>query len=568
MQKIRSDKKSDLHVFILLTLTVCFFAFNLWLWLGFKDYSIAIWESDKHMGYACETAERIALGCSLEEIFCQWVYPPLHYLPAAAFILITDHVSESIILLSLAAFLPILIPASYKLGRKLDSPTGGLTLAFIAGAFFIMSVEQTGFMLDNMLCVWIMAALYFLAASNGFRRRCDSCFFGICFGLGLMTKWSYPVFIILPFALSLTSFFGKGKLKKLVNLLLSALSAFIIAGPWYLYNLKTILIYLANNAGRTAAWTETASHKFISAPLQIIAASPDHPAINLTLSWESLPTDTPMLLGMLCVSVPFVLFHIKKKPHLSFPMLSIAGAFLFFCLSPCPETRYARPGLPLIYASALAAASSLHLFWRRIYYVAAIVLSIIFSMSWIGIPKRLLFGTELYSIHIAKTAFQDPLGAKTCFKTLNQERLAEEAAIMVSSYPMFMADHDSIIKDGTIPEYLFKYHLRKSFLAYAYLYKNKPLNELVSGMNGKNIILLRSSFSNSSLIKADALLMINSGNCIVKETYPKLSLYEIPPGNAKKYYFLKSYTGHEIQRIRCLLAYPGRSAANGASSQK
>ncbi len=227
-----------------------------------------------------------------------------------------------------------------------------------------------------------------------------------------------------------------------------------------------------------------------------------------------------------------------------------------------------RPALPLIYASMLAGISSLRLVWRRIYYVAAIVLSIIFSVSWLGIPKQLLFGTELFSINIAKTTFQDPLGVKTCFKTLNQEHLAEEAAIMVSSYPMFLADHDIIIRDGIIPEYLFKYHLRKCFLSYAYLYKNKPLNELLEGIKEKNLNALHSSFPNSTLITTDASLVINSGNCIVKETYPKLSLYTMTEISAKKYYFLKSYTGHELQRIRCIIAYPGRNAANGASAQQ
>ncbi|MCR5662834.1 MAG: glycosyltransferase family 39 protein [bacterium] len=563
MQKIRSDKKSDLYVFIILTLIVCFFALDLWLWLGFKDYSIAIWESGKHMGYACEIAEGMAIGCSLEDTFGDWIYPPLHYLPAAILILITDHVSESIILLSLAAFLPVLIPASYKLGRKLDSPTGGLTLAFIAGAFFIMSVEQTGFMIDNMLCVWIMAGLCFLAASDGFSSRGNSCLFGISFGLGLMTKWSYPVFIILPFALSLTSFFGKDKLKKLVNLLLSALSAFIIAGPWYLFNSDTLLLYLTNNAGRI----EGTPANLICPPLTIIPATASHPAINLSLSWASLPTDSPLLLGALCLSIPLVLWQIKKKPHLSFPLFSIAGAFIFLSLSPYPEQRYIRPALPLVYASMLAAISPLHLILRRLFYIPAITLAIAFSLSWAGLPEQCRLGAELFSINTAKAQFQDPLGAKTCFKTLNQERLAEEATIVVSSYPAFLADHDSIIKEGIIPEYLFKYHMQKSFLAYAYLYKNKPLNELLSGMKDKNLNLLRSSFPNSSLIKADASLVISSGNCVVRETYPQLSFCATPEKNIKKYYYLKSYTGHEMQRIRCFLACPAKRSEDLDSMQ-
>ena len=150
---------------------------------------------------------------------------------------------------------------------------------------------------------------------------------------------------------------------------------------------------------------------------------------------------------------------------------------------------------------------------------------------------------------------------------MNQECLAEEAAIMVSSYPTFLADHDTIIKDGTIPEYLFKYHLQKSFLAYAYLYKNKPLNELLAGMKDKNLNILRSSFPDSSLIAADASLALNSGNCIVKETYPQLSFCAMPGKNLKKYYYLKNYTGHEMQRIRCFLACPAKRSEYLDSAQ-
>lgn len=561
MRRIRQANRPDLHAFILLTLVICFFALNLWMWLGLKDFSIAIWESDKHMGYACETAERIALKCSIDEIFCQWIYPPLHYIPATALILWTNHASESLILLSLAAFLPVLIPASYKLGRILDSPTGGLTLAFIAGAFFIMSVQQTGFMLDNMLCCWIMAGLYLLAASDGFINRRSSCLFGLSIGMGLMTKWSYPVFIIAPFALSLTSFFGKSRLKKLFNLLLAALSAFIIAGPWYLYNLETILLYLANNAGRTAAWTETAQHNFISAPFQIIPATSNHPAINLTLSLESLPTDSHILLGMLCLSLPFVLWQIKKKPHLSFPALSIAGAFMFLSLSPCPEQRYIRPALPLIYASMLAAISPLRLSWRRLFYIPAITLAISFSLFWAGLPEQCSLGAELFTVNASKAQFRDPLGSRTCFKTLSQEALAEDAARIISSYPLFLADHDKIIKDGTIPEYLLKYYLRKSYLAYAYLYKHKHLNEILNGINDSNIYVLHSSFPQSSIIQIDTRILTNTDNVLLEETAPKSVLGTNTAKNRINYYYLKSYTGHEMQRLRCLIAYPDISVS-------
>lgn len=94
----------------------------------------------------------------------------------------------------------LLVPlgyAVYALGRRLGGPWGGLMALLANSGNLWLNWYSRGLFLEIGETLFVVAALVSYLASENFRRLGYALLFGICVGLGLLTKWAL-VFYMLP----------------------------------------------------------------------------------------------------------------------------------------------------------------------------------------------------------------------------------------------------------------------------------------------------------------------------------------------------------------------------------
>jgi len=184
-------------------------------------------------------------------------YPPLVYWLTISFYALLG----TSLIVSVSAnvvFVAMLVFSVYGIGKYLWSNKVGLLSAIFVVFTPMLAMEFKHFELDAPLTAIVALALYLLIRSEEFTNKKYSLLFGAIFGLGMLTKWTFTFFLIAPLLFAFFKCLIKCfKLKKfyLGNFLLSALIAYAIAMPWYLFNHSQILndyLYNAYTVGEMA----------------------------------------------------------------------------------------------------------------------------------------------------------------------------------------------------------------------------------------------------------------------------------------------------------------------------
>jgi hypothetical protein len=173
-------------------------------------------------------------------------YPPLYYLQEA---LILGVVSYS-------RFLPILanLPGLFLLGYctfRLAEFHVGRRWGWLAGVlpllFPLVAWTSRESLLDVSLAGWVAAAVFILWRSRMLESHSWSLLLGVVFALGMLTKWTFPGFLVFPVAYALYS--ARNRTRSLSHL---AEAVLISAAPvlfWYLPNLKSLSQRFALTSG-------------------------------------------------------------------------------------------------------------------------------------------------------------------------------------------------------------------------------------------------------------------------------------------------------------------------------
>ncbi len=186
-------------------------------------------------------------------------YPPLYYLQEA-------------LILGLASynrFLPLLsnLPGLFLLGFctfRLAEAQVGRQWAWLAGLlpllFPLVAWTSRESLLDVSLAGWVVAAVFIIRRSRMLEYRSWSLLLGVVFALGMLTKWTFVLFLVFPVAYALYS--ARKRTRSLFHLLDAAL---ISAAPvlfWYLPNLKLLAqrFALTSGTGTTLEDDPTALH--------------------------------------------------------------------------------------------------------------------------------------------------------------------------------------------------------------------------------------------------------------------------------------------------------------------
>ncbi|MBI5242494.1 MAG: hypothetical protein HY922_02270 [Elusimicrobia bacterium] len=125
-----------------------------------------------------------------------------------------------------------LLAGIWLLGGRVSGVWHGLLAAFLLWLSPFPQQLSRQVLVDLLLSAWALWCYVFFLESEGFAKKGPSLALGACIGLGTLTKWTLPIYL-LPMAFSLPGAWRKNR----VNLLRCAAAACAIAGPWLAVNI-------------------------------------------------------------------------------------------------------------------------------------------------------------------------------------------------------------------------------------------------------------------------------------------------------------------------------------------
>ena len=250
-------------------------------------------------------------------------YPPFYPMfVAAAWSLFGRTVDVA----ELANLIPValLLLSTYGIGRFVLSPISAVAAAFLVSCYPILLWLSREMLIDYWLAATVTTAIWFLLRTNSFDDRRWSVAFGITAGVGVLTKWTFPFFVALPFL-----YFAR---KNRVNAAISAAIAALISAWWYMPAASTLTQFYAMN---------TAGGRSEGDPGRI--------------TWQALLFYIRALEGYQVFAVLFVAFIAglvlclrRFDPKWTPILLWIGGGWLGLMLFQNKDPRYSAPLLPAV----------------------------------------------------------------------------------------------------------------------------------------------------------------------------------------------------------------------------
>jgi 4-amino-4-deoxy-L-arabinose transferase-like glycosyltransferase len=213
---------------------VVFIAITAW-WLAL-DQASPDGDASRHFGTAFSDRDTFLKGAQLwwfrYEPDAGAIYPPLVYLIAQIGMLGGLNVDGPVLAVNVVT-VPALAAGTFGMARLAYGRLAGLLAVLFVLATPVVIGQFHLFMLDLPLAAFVALSAWLLMASNRFADRRLSLLAGVAVGLGLLTKQTFPVFIAPLVGIILL----RGGWRQWRNILLFALPALVIAGPWYVEHL-------------------------------------------------------------------------------------------------------------------------------------------------------------------------------------------------------------------------------------------------------------------------------------------------------------------------------------------
>jgi len=136
-------------------------------------------------------------------------------------------------------FLALLLAGTWGLGNRILGRPAGILASLLLLTAPGIRLNAGEYMLDLPLAAMVVASVWTLLGTEGFSRRGRSVAFGALCGAGMLTKWSFFLFLAVPVVLVLLSGAkesrrsGGGVTGRRVNLGLALLTAVLVAAPYY-----------------------------------------------------------------------------------------------------------------------------------------------------------------------------------------------------------------------------------------------------------------------------------------------------------------------------------------------
>ena len=162
-------------------------------WLEFHT-AVETWDDDAGL-FRLAMCLQASAGGTIGPCAVGAPYPPFVPWLTSQFFADAGAADLRLALFSLWPFLLLLCVALYQGLRRAVSPMAGLA-AMALGPSIVWSLHIRGkYYTEVPLAALCVAAVVALSSSDNFRRRIPSVLFGLCLGLGLLTKWSFAFFM-------------------------------------------------------------------------------------------------------------------------------------------------------------------------------------------------------------------------------------------------------------------------------------------------------------------------------------------------------------------------------------
>jgi 4-amino-4-deoxy-L-arabinose transferase-like glycosyltransferase len=123
--------------------------------------------------------------------------PPAFYLATQPFYWLFGRSADTAQLVNLF-LLAVVIYLTFLLGRALANEGVGLLAALLTALFPMIAAMTRLYYMENLITSMVILNLLALIKSEQFSRRGWSWLWGVSFGLGMLTKWTYPIYVLLP----------------------------------------------------------------------------------------------------------------------------------------------------------------------------------------------------------------------------------------------------------------------------------------------------------------------------------------------------------------------------------
>lgn len=177
-------------------------------------------------------------------------YPPLAPILTSLLYFIFG-MSATVALMSNVIFLAILIFSVYKIGTLMFDRIIGLLASLLILLFPVILQHSIIYYLDLPLTALTALSFFTILKTDYFRDTKFSVIAGVCFGLGMLTKWTFLFFILGPLCYTIVkaftivsvekrskSFFFQKSFK---NIILFIILSIVIFGPYYFPILSQLL---------------------------------------------------------------------------------------------------------------------------------------------------------------------------------------------------------------------------------------------------------------------------------------------------------------------------------------
>lgn len=296
----------------------------LWYFLGHKPL---YWDSADHLSASLNTYKVLKGSSSFSALLINlldisWYYPPLVYWASIPFCAVAG-TGEFAGFLEMTFFLILLVISVYQIGKRVYNPETGLFAAFCIGMFPVTLQYGREYMLDLPLAAMCAAAVYSLIRTNDFSSRNNCIKFGVMFGLGMLTKWTFILFLAPPVIYYLSEGFRKAskKYKIVLNFLLAVLVSLIISLPWYLRNIVQILSNRLNELER--------------GNLSVIE--------NIFYYLTILPSQISYVIALLFIVAVIIFFKSNFAFHRKMPLFWFIGSYVLITLISFKIPRFSIP---------------------------------------------------------------------------------------------------------------------------------------------------------------------------------------------------------------------------------
>jgi 4-amino-4-deoxy-L-arabinose transferase-like glycosyltransferase len=352
-------------------------------WLAVDD-GVVDTESGRHMQRAWDNY--VLMDTDLLAPFREGTeYPPLLYLIGALGAAVGGLSADSFRVAQDIFLVPALALGCYGAASVAYGRTAGvLAAAFTLAAPMAVSVFHM-FLIDTTEAAMVALTLWAILASERFSRVGVSALAGIAFGLGMLSKQNFPIFLVGVVAVVLL----RGGWRHWRGLLAFAVVAALLSASWHWSEVeRTLDLIRGASASTSGAATEVAG-----------ASTPDRWSTKSFgyYVWSTLNVSLLLPLTLISIggAVALLVRWLRTRVRADLtPELVVGGLFCYFALTyvSLKDPRYALPALPYLAVLGAGGIVLLRGRWRAAAiaaFAALAAVNVVGTVADSGAPTRL-----------------------------------------------------------------------------------------------------------------------------------------------------------------------------------